>query len=418
MDNSRTRVRWRDAGFWHYFGHGERDGARIQEDTVEKEETKKTVCQDDEFVYRGANPRTGIVSPFVFGEGSENVWHDFEKPAGKPDQGRVEDCPGYRQVANVPLIPITQGFDEGPSCTKFSKILQHTIVSDSINSDPTSVGDEKIQENPSNLTDVSKAPNGVERRTPIITLTPPTTELQHIRRKKVGSGHVPRVAATNSKSCENLQDSAMKVLTNDNAFGTTPFSSIEPRRGFLTAEADDLNGHLKKSADTRNFITTSAASNPTSAVSEKYIARPHFLQSAINASQPTSYHRSGQLLAKSPRSIDSRGNRRNMNNASPADTSCKPWKSEQRPQVYRKCGTTSIPTVDSYESHLDEGCKYFLSLTSQGIESITEQSTKLDRINTTLQHFNRNQCVMPSLERERQKVPAMGSVSKTILINK
>lgn len=402
MDNFRTRGRWRDAGFWHHFGHGERDDARSQEDTIEKEETNKIVCQDDEFVYRGANPRTGIVSPFVFGEGTGNLWQDLGKPAGKTGQDRVKDGLGYRRVANVPLIPTTQ-----PTVFRY------------INSNPKSTRDEKIQENPSNLTDVTKAQDEVGMRTPITNLPPPPTELQHIRRKKVGSGQVPKGASTNSRSCENLQDSATKVSkkvsTSDmSVFGTSIISSVERRSGPLMAEADHVNGDLNKAATIPNSITASAASNANSAVSKKYITRLHFLQSALNASQPISYHRSGQYLAKSPRSINPGGNRRNSDNASSADNLCKPWKPEQRPQVYRKFGTTSVPTVESYESELEEGYKYILSLATQEIESITEKSTKLDRINANLQPFNREQCYMPKLGRERAKVSATRSVSKAI----
>ena len=210
MDNFRTRGRWRDAGFWHHFGDGERDDARRQADTVEKEETKKIMCQDDEFVYRGANPRTGIVSPFVFGERTGNIWQDLEKPAGNTGQDRVEDGLRYRRVANVPLVSVTQ-----PTVSRY------------INSKPTSIRDEKKQENPSNLADVPKAQDEVGMRTPITNLTPPPTKLQHIRRKKVGSGQIPKGASTNSESCETLQDSAMKVSTNDvSAFGTSINSSI------------------------------------------------------------------------------------------------------------------------------------------------------------------------------------------------
>lgn len=420
MDDFRTRLRWRDAGFWYHFGHSERDEAGRQENTDEKgQETKKIVCQDDEFVYRGANPRTGIVSPFIFGEGSGNIWQDLEKPAQKT--GQIEDCLGCRQVANVPLIPIIRRFDGEPSCMK-SKVLQHTKVFSHINSEPTSMRDEKIQEYQGNLVDArrSKAQNSVGMGTPVISLTPPPTELQYIRRKKVGSGQVPKGTSTDSKSYEILKDSVKKIATNDiSAFGTSTISSMEPRKAPLTAQAEHLYGNLENSVTTRSSsIIASAASNVNSAVSNRYIARSHFLQPTLNASQSISYHSSGQLLAKPPKSIDSRDNRRNIGNASTADTSCKPGKPEQRPQVYRKFGTTSIPTVDSHESEFEEGCKYLLSLAPQGNESITKQGTRSGKINPNFQHFNRQECTMSSLGREKAEVPATRSVSKAIPINK
>ena len=422
MDDFRARARWRDAGFWNHFGHGERDEARRQAHKDEKaagQETKKTVCQDDEFVFRGANPRTGIVSPFIFGEGSGNVWQDLERPAEETGQNRVEDGIRCGVVANAPFIPIMQSFDGEPSCTKPSKAWQHTKVFSHSNSKPTSMRDEKIQENQDKLADAcrSKARNAAGMKTIIASLTPPPNALQHIRRKKVGSGQISKGGSTNSKTCENVRDSAKKVSTIDvSALGPSTISSIEPRTASLTPQADRLNGNRENFVTIRNTIVASAAANASSAVSSNHVAHLQFLQPTHGASQPTSYRRSGQLSANPPRSIDSRDNQRNIGNASTVDNSCNPLQSEQRPQVYRKFGTMSIPTVDGHESELENECKYLLSLASQGNESIAQQSKRMG-IDPTFQGFNRQECAMPSLERKKVKVPTVRYVSRALLIS-
>lgn len=425
MDDFRARARWRDAGFWNHFGHGERDEARRQENNDEKgagQETQRTVCKDDEFVCRGANPRTGIVSPFIFGEGSGNVWQDLERPAEKTDQRRAEDQLRCGQLANMPLIRTTQKINGEPSCTKSSEALQHTKLFSHIKSRPTSIRDEQIQEYQGNLADVyrSKAQNAAGMRTLIANLTPPPTELRRIRRKKVGSGQVSKVGSTNSELCENLrQDSAKKVPTNDvKASGSSTIVSVEPWTAPLTVQADQLHGSLENYVNSRNTIAASAVSNAKSAVSSKYIAHLHFLRPTHSASQTTSYRRSRQILAKPPRKTDSRDNRHNISNTSTADTSCKPWKSEQRPQVYRKFGTTSIPTVDFHESQLEGEGKCLLSLAPQGNASITKQSTRDGRIDPKFQHFNHQERSIPILGREKAKVPAVRPVSKAKPINK
>lgn len=424
MDDIRARARWRDAGFWNHFGHGERDEARIQEDKDTKgagQETKTSVCKDDEFVYRGANPRTGIVSPFIFGEGSGNDWQGLETPAEKTGHSLVEDDLKWGQVANVPLIPITQSFDREPSCTKSSKFLHHNKTFGHLNSKSTPMRDEKIKEYQDNLAAVcqSKTQNAAGM-IKIASPTPSPTEPQRIRRKKVGSGQVQKVGSIYSETCENLrQASSKKVSMNDiGAFETSIVSSIEAGTAPFTALADHPNGNIENPAVVRDTVTASAASKSKPAVSSKYIASLHFLQPTHRASMTTSYRRSAQLLATQPGSTNPRDKRRNIGTASTADTSYKPGKSEQRPQAYRKFGTTSIPTVDFDEPELEDEGQYFLSIAPQRNASIIKQSMGVGRIDPNLQnHLNYQGCAMPSFGREFAKVPAIRPVSKAKPIN-
>lgn len=440
MEDFRARVRWRDAGFWNHFGHGEPDEARGQEDKDEKragQETKRTVCKDDEFVSRGANPRTGIVSPFIFGEWSGNDWQGLGIPAEKTERG-VTNGRGWGwggdgfscgRVENVPLIPTTQGFDGGPSCAKSSKRLQHIKISSRVNSKPTQMRDEKIQEYQNNLADVcrSKTQNAARMQTSILSvptqwkpagLTTQPTDLQHVRRKKVASGHVKNGGLTNAETSKNVRQYLSEgVAMNDiSAFRTSTVRSTEAGTPFTTP-ADHLNDDLENPATSRDTVVASAASKTDSAASGNYIARLHFLQPTHVASLTTSYRRPTQILAIQPRGVDIRDNRRNIGSASTIDTTCQPWNSEQRPQVYRKFGTTSIPTVDFHESELEDERQCFLSLAPQGNASITNQSMRVSRVEPSLQNHNIYQgCAIPNLGRKKANVQPERPVSKAELI--
>ena len=378
------------------------------------------MCKDDEFVYRGANPRTGIVSPFIFGEGSGNVWQDLEIPTEKTGWIRVEDSLECSQVANTPMIRITQSSDGEPSCMKSSKGLQHTEAFSHVNLNSTSTRDEKTQEYQGNLANVyqSKTQNTAGMRTSNASVIPPTTKLQHIRRKKIGSGPIQKDGSTITKKCENSQDSSKKISINDiSAFEASPVSSVEAGAAPFTALADHLNGNLENPATFQDTFIASAASKKNSAISGKYIACLHFLQPPHSTSLTTSYRRAPQVSAIQPRSTDSRDNRQKIGSASTNDTSCTTCKSEQRPQVYRKFATASIPTVDFHKSESENEGQYFLSLAAKGDASITNQSMRVDKIDPNLQnHFNSQRCDMLKLARGKANIPSVGSVSKANVI--
>lgn len=416
MDDFGARTRWRDAGFWNHLEHNERDEAKRQEDKDEKEAGQKNerkVSEDDELVCRGANPRTGVVSPFIFGEGSGKDWHNLEISARKADQTWVDNSLECRQVANVSLIPITQNFDREPSCAKSSEVFPHTKIWGRLNSEATSTREEKIQEYQGNLTDVcrSKTQNAV-RLTPITSLNPPPTK-QHIHRKKVGSGRVQKEGSKTSDLCKSLQDSSKEVsMTDISVFGRSTVSSIESGTAPFKALMGQPNGNLEHPATIRGNSIATRASKTNPAVSGKCIARLHFLQPTHGVSLTTPYRHSAQILAIEPRSIDSR-ERQNIGSTSTGDTSCKPWKLEQRPQVCRKFGTTSIPTLDFHEPELEDESRYFLSLTPQRNAWITKQRIGADRIDSNLRnHVSYQGCAMSSQGREEAKVPGVRPVSK------
>lgn len=439
MDEFRARMRRRDAGVWNHFGHDEQDEARGEEGKGEKgagQGTTRTMCKDDEFVYRGANPRTGIVSPFVFGEGNGNDWPCLNVPEAKTEKGGPtghswrENGLGWGLVENASLISTTQSFDGRSSCTKSDKTIQHTKMSGRVNPKPIHMTDEKIQEYQGDMADLCRArrQNAADMHAPFLSVptqwkpaspTPLRTEMQHIRRKKVGSGQVQDGGLTSPETIKEVgQDSSLKGSTDDiTACRTSIVSSTEARRAPLTLPPDHmihLNCDQESSAISRDTVIASTASKTGSVVPGKYTPCLHFLQPSHAASLGTSYRRPAQFLAIQPRDIEISDSRRNMGSASSAGTSGQPWKSEQRPQVYRKFGTTSIPTMDFHESELENERQYFLSLAPQGNASIIDQSMVMDSAEQNLEKYNPYQgCPMPNLGRNNVKAQRERPVSRT-----
>lgn len=426
MKEFRAHMRRRDAGVWNHFGYDEQDAAREEEGKNEKgagQGTTRTMCKDDEFLYRGANPRTGIVSPFIFGEGSGNDWQTLNVPEAKVEKGGPtgynwgENGLAWGLMENTSLISTTQTFDGGSSCMMLDKTIQHTETSGSVNSKPPHVTDAKIQEYQGDMADPCRArrQNTASMHAPFLSVptqwkpASPTelgTELQHIRRKKVGSGQVQDGGLTRAKTIKEVgQDLSLKGSIIDiTACRTSSVSSTKTKRAPLTLPPDHMI-HLgcdhESPATGGDTVVASTASKTGSVVPSKYTPCLHFLPLSHAARLGTSYRRPAQFLAIQPRDTEISDSRQNISSASSAGMSSQTWKSEQRPKVYRKFGTTSIPTMDFHESVLENEHQCFLSRAPQGNVSIIDQSMMMNGAEQKLQMYNSYQGYsMPNLGRK------------------
>ena len=440
MDELRERIRRREAGFWNHFGQDERDGPRAQEDMYENGAGPRpmgTMCEDDEFVFRGANPRTGIVSPFVFGEGSANLWQGLAASRDMPERGETsgrswrEIGLGWGLMNHVPLSSSTQRIDDESSCTKPSKRLEHMETSGRVESRISHANEDKMQAYRSDLTDLcqSRAENHTAIRTPILSpsaqrepASPAVLprDSQRIHRKKVGSGHVQNDGLTNAEPIKEIgQDSLPKASATDtSAYKRSTFGSFRAGKGHLNDPPHrmiQLDGNLRDRATNPATVIASGTSKTESAGSGKYFPRMQFLPPTHIGSLTASYRRPTQFLTMQPRDTEIRDDQRNEGGKSATCTSGQSWKSEQRPQVYRKFGTTSIPRVDFHDPDLEDERQTFLLLARQGSACVTHQDMRVYKAQPGSQNHKKFQeCAMP---RTIVKTQSEELVSKTKITN-
>ena len=180
-----------------------------------RQRTMKTVSKDDQLLERGANPRTGLVSPFVVGDDSgECLGGDYVAGAkvrsADPSLGKracsgmwKQDSLGWSLVESPLFSPIAQSMSE-MSRTICQEQLEDRLLVDmpSVN-DPNSknMTNEQIKQYQERIARVHKRGGGSiamldpdtlpspRERTPVGPSTPPM-KLRKIRRKEIGSGAV------------------------------------------------------------------------------------------------------------------------------------------------------------------------------------------------------------------------------------
>jgi hypothetical protein len=382
MDVFRTRGQRRDAGFWTHFGHLRRDEAREQEDEDEREQQREptgTVCEDDEIVYRGANPRTGIVSPFTFCDGNGNECQELDMlrsttgSRGTSDENRKERGFGWGLVEN-PRPQSPRKLDD----TKMSGRL-HSRSQQS---------DEETQEYRYELGDLfrsetDKTPDiflpilSVGRKQAFVRSTPLATEIRHIPRKEVGSGDVTADGFKNPEKNKLL--GPQEISTNDNQeCKQSMISSNDLGITCLPTPSDQvmhLDGRLQNHESIRDIMRASPSNRDSQAL-EKYIPGRRLLQLTQVSSLPTSLHPPAPFLAMQQRAIGIRGKRWNT----PAPPNDGTWgqtlRAGKRPQVNRKFGTTLIPTMHFHESDLEDERQNLHSIVPQGNVRTTHHSMR------------------------------------------
>jgi hypothetical protein len=438
MDEFHARIQRRDAGFWNYFGQERRADAGKQKEYEVGNRGRyrtRTIFKEDEFVHRGANPRTGIVSPFVFDEWngedcrSPDMRGKWTESGRADDESWAEDVPQWGMVESALLSSTAQSFDDGSSCEKRSGKTKNSQISSDVNSRPAEMTDEKALKYQAAVRNRCGSVSKTAMRRPILLNSaqwvpaspiPPLVGLQHIRRKKVGSGPIHVGGVSNPETIKVVgQDIRQRISKKDNAAcKTNAANSIAPRNTPAIALLDHtshLNGELADPTASRDNIIEAAASKTEPLGLGQYVPHLRFLQQNPATSLSTSYRRPAHLLAVQQRAIGMKENGRDLFGVLDGGTLSQARRSEQRPQVHRRFGAVSIPTMEFHESEWEDGRQYFLSIGSHGNVSTTNASMRVSRAETNPNHNTYNGWPVPSFGREKVKGHRDRHVSKAEL---
>ena len=176
----------------------------------------RTVSRDDQLVERGANPRTGLMSPFVVSDNSEEcLAGDYIagdklvspslSPGRRTRSGKWrQDSLGWSLVESPLLSPIAQSMSDKMSRTVSMKQLEDRLLIEMPgvdNLDPKNMTDEQIKKYHEGVARAYE--HGGGRIAMLGTWTPegpstPPTKLHKIRRKEVGSGVVRKSSSSDT----------------------------------------------------------------------------------------------------------------------------------------------------------------------------------------------------------------------------
>lgn len=178
-------------------------------------EKMRTVSKDDQLVQRGANPRTGLVSPFIVSDSSDDnlVGHDYVKvgkiqrdktplPEGRTRSGKwKQQGAGWSLVESPLLSPIAQSINDPLSRKVSVKKLEDKLIVEMPgvdNPEPENMTDEQIRRYQEGVARAYKHGGSTAMVDPSALPSPrqstsegpstPPNKLQRIRRKMVGSG--------------------------------------------------------------------------------------------------------------------------------------------------------------------------------------------------------------------------------------
>lgn len=177
----------------------------------------RTVSRDDQLVERGANPRTGLVSPFVVSDSSvECLGGDYitvdKMGSTGPSLGRrtrsgkwKQDSLGWSLVESPLLSPIAQSMSDRMSRTVSTKQLKDRLLVEMPgvdNPDPKKMTCEQITQYQEGIARAYKRGGSIAMLDPDTLPSPrqwtpegpstPPTKLRKIRRKELGSGAVSK----------------------------------------------------------------------------------------------------------------------------------------------------------------------------------------------------------------------------------
>ena len=195
--------------------------AKLEDARQQREENKRrnrrgrmrTVSREDELIERAANPRTGIVSPFVTSEDSSRVSLETDyiavgrahaaKSGPKPNVSTSrwkQDSAGWSIVESPALSPIAQSISESVSRQVSVKAADDELVNDPETSDKTNEDILRYQQSVEQARNCSDGVNALvdpytlpspRQLTPEAPITP-TKKLWRIPRKDVGTCRLPR----------------------------------------------------------------------------------------------------------------------------------------------------------------------------------------------------------------------------------
>ncbi len=219
----------------------------------------RTVSGDDRLVQRGANPRTGLVSPLIASDNSDdNIGHDYVSigkthsdrplPKGRSRSGKWrQDGVGWSLVESPLLSPIAQSsadpISRRVSCKKLEdKLLVEMPGVD--NPEPENMTDQQMRRYQESVAracrhagtnamiDPNTVPPSPRPSTPEGPSTPPS-KLQRIRKKMVGSGPTRK---------ENSNDTAIVAEKRASSMPTPRKCSNEMQKARMSTPSNTPRG--------------------------------------------------------------------------------------------------------------------------------------------------------------------------------
>lgn len=404
-DDFTTSAHRRHVEAWDRSRQEKRDEARREREESQRRGRRgrmRTVSRDDELVERGANPRTGLVSPCITSEDSGgNIENDYiavrRVPVPRPSARRAgssgrwkQDSQGWSLVDGPLLSPIAQSTSDKPSREVSVKMLQDKLLAEMPgvdNPEPDNLTPEQIRRYQESIERAERYGGGSHavvdpdtlpsprNWTPEGPSTPPG-KLQKIQRKKVGSSLSPggissdtmiingqTRAASLPTPRNDIRESQRVRITTPSAMaeGKSPRIALDledpflgPRSQvcqtasgthFLSPPKARQGAHHRRPLEERNPPGAPSAHRPNFPNLNQYLPSlqfPHPSRFADLAA--ASYRRPAQLLPARLRPLDQK--RRIVEDASitiPTIISKQETKKEQRPRIQRLGGSTIVP---------------------------------------------------------------------------
>ena len=384
------------------------DARRQLQESLKKERKKsmKTVSREDELIERAANPRTGIVSPFVTSEDSsrDSLENDYvaagqlraakETKKRNASNGRwKQDSQGWRIVQSQTSSPTTRATNDKPGRRISVKTLKAQLLTEmpgEDNSEPNSKANHQTSRYQNSIDQAYRYNGGDHAMVDSDFLTSPkqcalkgpsTTpgKLQTIQRKEVGSGATPKHKAIKTLIVNNNVEALPslpiihQIQENPNTCITSPTQTVPcagpttsidtetamsglPHQQSRTAKGipslsrvSALQEGLYQPSPPRGQSLKEAPIDhaTTSAALCHHFTRPRFLHPSHFASLATSsYRRPVQLLPARLRTLEEK--RRAAEDAcATTTTSTTVAKQDRRPILQRQDGLDTVQKVNN-----------------------------------------------------------------------
>ena len=337
----------------------------------------RTVSRDDQLVERGANPRTGLVSPFAVSDDSEDrisgdyITVDKVGSSGPSPDKRTRSGKWRQDSLGWSLSPISQSMSDKMSRPISMKQLEDRPLAGMDDSDPKNMTDEQIQTYQAGIARAYK--NGGEcaamldpatlpslrHWTPDGPSTPPT-KLKNFRRKEVGSGVLDkynssdtfimnannRASSLSTSRKDIMRQQNLKAFAPSNTLKGSSFEScinisnaLKTKDQFLDRGSQLHTYQSRQNESGSSPSTTLSIPPPVSQTLSEYLPHLKILHPSHFAKPDTSSYRR-------PKPRDPGQHRRNVEDAcifTNASKKGQMW--GQRPKMKRQDGKDIVPRV-------------------------------------------------------------------------
>lgn len=380
----------------------------------------RTVSRDDRLVQRGANPRTGLVSPFITSDSSDdNIFRDYLSlgkplldrplPKGRTRSGKwKQDRAGWSLVESPLLTPIAQSTSDRMSRKVSLKKLEDKLLVEMPgvdNPEPDNMTDRQIKRYQESMARAfnKEGSHAMVNPDSLPSPRPPTPEgpstppnrLQRIRRKMVGSGpgrkedsdgtivmsaqnrsfsapqtrkgskesqKVRIVAPSNTPRGSSMVNHGDKIATNaENPFLGLPTKPLSDQVKGATYSPPLHRQHIQSSIPLEPPQSPTKAEfvePPASLTLKQYLPRLHLLHPSHFANlESPSYRRPTELLPARLRPVQEQ--RKTIEDACTITTTSmlsQKQETSQRPKVQRQNVITGVPRAKQ-SSQKREGSK-------------------------------------------------------------